>query len=103
MSSGYWQTKRQTEQFGVGGTLTQKIEDYTKTWESRCYSGGIPDEVPEKLAKTGRVPNYKSIAMCILRNDLQLRALGFGRVDSVLVEELYQIRRDEESQQLKLL
>lgn len=103
MSSGYWQTKRQTEQFGIGGTLTQKVEEYARTWESRCYSDGIPDEVPEKLAKSGRVPSYKAIALCILRNDLKLRALGFGEQESALVTMLYRQKKEEEHPQIKLI
>ena len=39
-----------------------------KTWEERCYFE-IPDEIPEKLSRTGRVPSYKAIAMAVLRND----------------------------------
>lgn len=74
-----------------------------RIWESRCYSDGIPDEVPARLSETGRVPNYKAIAMCILKNDLHLRALGFGRHESELVEQIYQMRREQESKQLKLL
>jgi predicted phosphoadenosine phosphosulfate sulfurtransferase len=90
MSSGFWQTKRQTEQFGTGYTTTQAVEKYVSQWEARCYQIGIPDEVPKRLADSGRVPSYKAIAMCILRNDLQLRALGFGRQESALVDAIYQ-------------
>jgi predicted phosphoadenosine phosphosulfate sulfurtransferase len=51
---------------------------YIETWEKRCYSDGIPDSIPEKLAKSGRAPSYKSIAMAMLRNDHNLEALGFS-------------------------
>ena len=68
----------------------------------RCYPDGIPDEIPEKLAKTNRAPSYKAIALCILRNDLQLRGIGFGREDSLLVEQLYSEKKREESGQIKL-
>lgn len=44
----------------------------------RCYSTDIPDEVPKKVMQSGRAPSYKAIALAILRNDLQLYALGFS-------------------------
>ena len=102
MSSAFWQTKRQTEQFGAGGTLTQKIKAYTKTWENRCYPDGIPDEVPAKLAKVNRAPSWKQIALLILQNDHQLRGLGFGRESSQLVDDLYRQRKEAESPQARL-
>jgi len=37
--------------------------------------------VPPLLEKTGRAPSYKSIAICLLKNDLKLNGLGF-RVES---------------------
>ncbi len=46
-------------------------------WEDRCYSSGIPDEVPDLLAKTNRAPSWKKIAICLLKNDMKLRGLGF--------------------------
>lgn len=46
-------------------------------WEGRCYSSGIPDEVPDLLAKTNRAPSWKKIAICLLKNDMKLRGLGF--------------------------
>jgi predicted phosphoadenosine phosphosulfate sulfurtransferase len=33
--------------------------------------------LPNKLASTGRFPSYKSIAICILKNDLSLLGIGF--------------------------
>jgi predicted phosphoadenosine phosphosulfate sulfurtransferase len=49
-------------------------------WEGRCYSSGIPDEVPDLLAKTNRAPSWKKIAICLLKNDMKLRGLGFTEV-----------------------
>ena len=63
-----------------------------KVWEARCYSGGIPDEVPPKLANSGRVPNYKQIAIAILRNDFVLKSLGF---DGKTSDYYGQIRAEE--------
>ncbi len=52
------------------------------TWTERCYSDGIPDEIPEQLSKSLRVPSYKTIAMAILRNDLNFHSLGFDQKQS---------------------
>jgi predicted phosphoadenosine phosphosulfate sulfurtransferase len=49
-----------------------------KTWERRCYKNGIPDEAPDLLAKSLRVPSYKHIALLLLSNDLCLKGLGFS-------------------------
>lgn len=76
--------------------------DYEKTWRDRCYDAGLPDEVPAKLSASGRAPSWKAIAMCILKNDLQLRGLGFGRTDSILVEQLHGIAKARKTKQLSL-
>lgn len=49
---------------------------YLAIWQSRCYSE-IPDEIPEKLARSNRAPSYKSIAIAILKNDSTLKSIGF--------------------------
>lgn len=56
--------------------MTGKIKKYIKTWEKRCYSDGIPDEVPVEIADM--VPSYKRIAIAILKNDFPLKSLGFN-------------------------
>lgn len=58
--------------------MISEIERYIKTWESRCYKGGIPDEVPKEIFD--KVPSYKAIAMAILKNDISI--LGFERPKS---------------------
>ena len=68
------------------------IEAYLRVWEARCYSHGIPDEVPDKLAQSGRVPNYKQIAIAILRNDCALKSLGF---DGKMSEYYIQIKAEQ--------
>lgn len=73
--------KKQSEQFPAGRLLTQRVLGYVKTWESRCYSEGIPEEVPLPLSRSGRAPSYKAIAMCILNNDISLRGLGMVAPD----------------------
>lgn len=58
--------------------VKKRIKDYVRKWESQGYSDGIPDEVPDELMKLGIAPSYKEIAICILKNDLQLTKLGFS-------------------------
>lgn len=53
------------------------MRSYEKVWEARCYPDGIPDEVPDGLMKSMRVPSYKALAHCILQNDLMLYGVGF--------------------------
>lgn len=62
-------------------------------WINRCYSDGIPDEVPELLSKTGRAPSWKKIAMCLLKNDMKLRGLGFTEAsyDANLIKRIEKI------------
>ena len=57
-------------------------------WQDRCYREGIPDEVPNKLLFSGRVPSWKAIAICLLNNDMQLEKLGFSRTKSQKAIEL---------------
>lgn len=49
-------------------------------WETRCYFDGIPDDVPDSLLWSGRAPSWRSIALCILQNDLKLHKLGYTTV-----------------------
>ena len=93
MSSGYWQTKRQTEQYSSGNTITQRVEDYIKKWEGRCYSDGIPDIVPDGVMKSMRAPSYKAIAIAILKNDHNLHSIGFTERESALCQGLIDARK----------
>ena len=52
------------------------VEEYVKTWESRCYFDGIPDDVPKLIDSEGLAPNWKRIAIALLQNDMQMEALG---------------------------
>lgn len=60
---------------------TGRVMAYQKMWMDRCYSDGIPDEVPDLLAKTNRAPSWKKIAICLLKNDMKLRGLGFTEIN----------------------
>ena len=85
-----WQQK---EQLDGGGTIRERIARYVNLWESRCYSDGIPDQVPALLEKTGRAPSYKAIALCILNNDLKLNGLGFKRESAKWADDIYWEKR----------
>ena len=62
-------------------TTRSRLEEYLKVWKKRGYSTGIPDEVPRDLY--GKVPSYRQIAECILKNDVQFTELGFPSKKSV--------------------
>ncbi len=100
MSNNFWQTIRQPTQFKSGRHLTERVREYELVWENRCYENGISDEVPEKIAKSGRAPSYKALVIAILKNDHQLKSLGFTPKESSLCRQLRQNLKD--SQQLKL-
>lgn len=55
----------------------QKINEYIKSWKSRGYPIDIPDEIPDVLINLNLAPSYKSIALAILKNDMQMESLGF--------------------------
>lgn len=65
------------EQFVGGKTTADNVQRYLRTWMSRDYEEGIPDEVPEVLAKENLAPSWKAIACAILKNDMLLTSLGF--------------------------
>ena len=79
MSKGHWRTVKLTEQFTPGKCATQRVNEYIRTWKSRCYQSGIPDEVPPKITSAGRAPSWKAVAIALLKNDLHLYSLGFSR------------------------
>jgi predicted phosphoadenosine phosphosulfate sulfurtransferase len=78
VSKNFWQIKKQSEQLNYGKSATSRIEAYIKQWENRCYSDGIPDEIPDKLLFSGRAPSWKALAICILHNDMGLKKLGLS-------------------------
>lgn len=73
-------------------------------WQNRCYSDGIPDEVPELLSKTGRAPSWKKIAICLLNNDMKLRGLGFTEAsyDPALISSIESVSRKTDQMELNL-
>jgi predicted phosphoadenosine phosphosulfate sulfurtransferase len=65
------------EQFVGGKTTGGNVHRYLSLWKSRDYPEGIPDEVPDSLAKENLAPSWKAIACAILKNDMLLTSLGF--------------------------
>ena len=80
--------------------MREKITGYIKTWEDRCYSNGLPDEVPRRLMELKKAPSYKQICLCILRNDL--KPLGIIPKVSQHYHTLKKIELGVKDHQLKL-
>lgn len=68
--------------------MKNKIKDYIKTWESRCYFDGIPDEAPIELERLDKVPSYRKICIAIMKNDKQLKTLGQESKKSIYYSDL---------------
>jgi len=84
--------------------MKQKIEQYIKTWEKRCYSNGIPDEAPRELEIRNKVPSYRLICIAILKNDYSLKSLGFSPTKSKYYHayKKIEIEQRQKTKQLKL-
>lgn len=84
--------------------MKQKIMDYIKTWENRCYFDGIPDEAPYELEIRNKVPSYRKICYAILKNDLTLKSLGFTSTKSEYYSyyKKIEIEKRNNCKQLKL-
>jgi predicted phosphoadenosine phosphosulfate sulfurtransferase len=57
--------------------ITKNINRYIKEWKQKDYENDIPDEVPDELMKLNLAPSYKAIALALLKNDHNLKSLGF--------------------------
>src|SRR6187549_2368876 len=55
--------------------MREQIENYIRLWERRCYSSGLPDEVPNEIDDL--VPSYKRICIAIMKGDLEY--IGISR------------------------
>ena len=71
--------------------MRKNLIEYVKTWEQRCYFDGIPDAAPLELESRGLVPSYRLIVKAILKNDTQLKTLGFSPKKSELYSELKRV------------
>lgn len=84
--------------------MKEKILEYIKTWEKRCYFDGIPDEAPYELEVRNKVPSYRKICIAIMKNDVQLKTLGYNFEKSIFYNDLKYIELCEKGKikQLKL-
>lgn len=84
--------------------MKTKIIDYIDVWEARCYSNGIPDEAPKRLEDLNKVPSYRQLCMAILKNDFQLKSLGYTPVKSRFYHTFKKIEIEQRNKtnQLKL-
>ena len=85
--------------------MREKIVKYVSDWEKRCYSNGIPDEIPIRLHQLNKAPSYKAIVSAIFKNDIALESLGFSKKKCKEYHELKRVelsQRDTKSNQLKL-
>lgn len=84
--------------------MRSKIEKYIRDWETNCYFDGLPEESPIEIEHL--VPSYKKICISIMKNDVQLQYLGFGKKKCLVYNELKRIeinnRTSTKSIQLKL-
>lgn len=83
--------------------MKAKILQYIRTWESRCYFNGLPEEVPIEIFD--QVPSYKRICIAIMKNDVTLESLGFTRPPCKIYSELKRQEIEERNiypKQLKL-
>lgn len=77
MSNGHWQIDEQLLQLGNGKKTTERVKAYVEMWRKRCYFDDIPEQVPDLLQSSNRAPSWRKIAVCLLKNDMKLRGLGF--------------------------
>ena len=82
--------------------MKQKIIKYIQDWEQKCYSEGIPEEVPVRLEQLNKAPSYKQICKVILKNDNHLKALGFNIHKSKSYHLLKRIELDARNKPIQL-
>jgi predicted phosphoadenosine phosphosulfate sulfurtransferase len=86
--------------------MKENILSYIEVWENRCYSDGIPDEVPSRLTQLNKVPSYKELCSIILKNDINLKSLGYTPKKSKYYHEFKRIELTQrgvlDNSQLKL-
>lgn len=70
-----------------------KIAVYIKWYRERGYPNGIPDAGDYKLEQMGKIPAWRQIAKCILRNDWYCKTLGFGVTKSSAYEKYMKLMK----------
>ena len=71
--------------------MIKEVNNFVKTWEGRCYKGGIPDDVPPELFH--RAPSYKMIAMAILKNDVSIIGVERKPCEAYIKLKRYEISK----------
>lgn len=56
-----------------------KIYIFEKWWRKRGYPDGIPDEADYSLEAARKVPSWRRVCKCLLRNDYWSKGLGFSQ------------------------
>lgn len=79
------------------------VINYIQTWESRCYSNGIPDEVPKRIEQLNKAPSYRMICLALLKNDYPLKTLGFTPKKCESYHQLKKIELSQRSNTVKQL
>lgn len=66
-----------------------KIKTFLKWWENKGFTLDlIPDEGNLKLENSGKIPSWRRICKCIIKNDWWCRSLGFSQTKKTY-ETLY--------------
>lgn len=67
----------------------EKIKTFLKWWENNGFSLElVPDQGNLKLENTGKLPSWRRICKCIIKNDWWCRSLGFSQTKKTY-ETLY--------------
>lgn len=82
--------------------MKEKIQEYIKKWEQRCYFEGIPDEVPSDIESMDNVPSYKKIAKAILNNNLKILGINGKTSKYYSIYKQIELQQKYKSRQLKL-
>ena len=78
--------------------MDEKIQQYITIWRERCYGDDIPDAGPDDIFD--RVPSYKRIVLCILKNDF--RDIGIQPQKSEYYSQLKRIEIEERAKKEKI-
>lgn len=68
---------------------------YVENWKNKGYKDDIPDFADSILEAYNKVPSYRKIVLCILKNDFLGKSLGYEPKKSRVYNE---IKRQEISQ-----
>jgi predicted phosphoadenosine phosphosulfate sulfurtransferase len=84
-----------------------KIGIHVKWWTDRGYPEGIPDEADYDLEIAKKVPSWRRVCKCLLRNDWWCKSLGFTQHKSAAYTAYLELMRKRraragEEQQLAL-